>query len=62
MIVGIILTIVFIGLFIFWIKYSSPDEKGLAIGVIVFFLAIAALWFLCIALPTVFVDMAFSIF
>ena len=62
MIVGIIMTIIFIGLFVFWFKYSSPDEKGLAIGIIVFFLAIAALWFLCIALPSLLIDGLFSIF
>ena len=60
MIVGIILTIVFIGLFIFWFRYSSPDEKNLAIGVVVFFLALFILWFLCIALPTGLVDLLFS--
>ncbi len=62
MVVGIIMTIIFIGLFIFWFKNSSPDEKNIAIGVVIFLVALFILWFLCIALPAGLVDLLFSVF
>ena len=62
MIVAIIMTIIFIAMFVVWAIKSSHEEKNFAFGVFIFFAAIAVLWFLCVALPTLFVDGLFSIF
>lgn len=46
------------------IKSAGEKESIRTFGFVLIFLAVLIfiLWFLCIALPTVFVDMVFSIF
>lgn len=57
---GIIIVLAaIVGVFIFWLKYSSEEDKKFALGVVVFFIVLFIMFLLGVVIPTGIVDMFF---